>query len=297
MCHTDVNRIPVAVCLANVCPHVIEKSEMPELPEVETTRRGIEPHVIGQRVKAVLVRQDKLRWPVSSELGQALTGQVFEAVNRRGKYLLLATGVGRVMIHLGMSGSLRLVERDTLVKTHDHVDFVLSSERILRYHDPRRFGSIFWLNGDSEHALIESLGPEPLAIDFSAAHLFQKSRGKSVAVKNFLMNSHVVVGVGNIYANESLYLAGIRPDTPAGKISLARYGRLVERVKQVLNDAIKAGGTTLRDFIREDGSPGYFKQSLHVYGRGGEPCTGCQRPLTEVRLGQRTTVFCRACQR
>ena len=270
---------------------------MPELPEVETTRRGIEPHIVGQRVKAVLVRQDKLRWPVSSDLGQALTGQIIEAVNRRGKYLLLVTGAGRVMIHLGMSGSLRLVERDAQVKTHDHVDFLLASESVLRYHDPRRFGSIFWLNGISEHSLIEGLGPEPLGADFTAAHLFEQSRGKSVAVKNFLMNSHVVVGVGNIYANESLYLAGIRPDKPAGKISLARYERLAERVKQVLDDAIKAGGTTLRDFVREDGSPGYFKQSLHVYGRGGQPCSGCGRSLTEVRLGQRTTVFCRRCQR
>lgn len=270
---------------------------MPELPEVETTRRGIEPHVLGQTVVTVLVRQEKLRWPVSADLGQGLTGQRIMAVNRRGKYILLVTATGRVMIHLGMSGSLRIVDSAAVVRPHDHVDFVLANDKVLRFHDPRRFGSIFWLAGADNHELIDSLGPEPLTLAFSAPYLFARSRGKSVAVKNFLMNSHVVVGVGNIYANESLHLAGIRPDKPAGKVSLARYLRLVEQVKAVLARAIEAGGTTLRDFVREDGSAGYFKQALHVYGRGGEPCLACGRALVEIRLGQRTTVYCSRCQR
>lgn len=270
---------------------------MPELPEVETTRRGIAPHLIGRRVMGVLVRESRLRWPVSDDLGQGLTGAEILDVTRRGKYLFVVTARGRVMIHLGMSGSLRLVTGATTLRLHDHVDFRLDDEKILRFHDPRRFGSIFWLSGDSEHSLTSSLGPEPLTGAFSARYLYQASRGKKVAVKTFLMNSQVVVGVGNIYANESLYLAGIRPDRAAGKISLGRYEALVERVKQVLSSAIDAGGTTLRDFIREDGSPGYFKQSLNVYGRGGEPCPACGRALMETRLGQRTTVFCRRCQR
>ena len=270
---------------------------MPELPEVETTRRGIEPHLLEQRIRGVLVRQDQLRWPISAELGQAVTGQTISAVTRRGKYLFLVTSAGRVMIHLGMSGSLRIQSPSAPLKLHDHVDFVLANDQILRFHDPRRFGSIFWLSGDSDHSLIEGLGPEPLTSAFSGKYLFAASRGKSVAVKNFLMNSHIVVGVGNIYANESLYLAGIRPDMAAGKVSLARYKRLVDRVKQVLASAIEAGGTTLRDFVHEDGSPGYFKHSLYVYGRGGEACLGCAGTLKEVRLGQRTTVFCQRCQR
>jgi len=270
---------------------------MPELPEVETTRKGIEPHLLGQKVRLVLVRQDQLRWPISADLGQAVTGQLIDAVERRGKYLFLVTAAGRVMIHLGMSGSLRIQSPAAPLKTHDHVDFVLANDQILRFHDPRRFGSIFWLPGKSDHSLLRSLGPEPLTSAFSAAYLFGASRGKSVAVKNLLMNSHIVVGVGNIYANESLYLAGIRPEKPAGKVSLARYERLVDRVKEVLASAIEAGGTTLRDFVQEDGSPGYFKQSLHVYGRGGEACLGCAGILKEVRLGQRTTVFSPRCQR
>jgi formamidopyrimidine-DNA glycosylase len=269
---------------------------MPELPEVETTRRGIEPHLIGERVASVIVRQPKLRWEISPELAQMLSGQVILSVERRAKYLLINTVQGQVMIHLGMSGSLRILDSSTPAETHDHVDFVLQNGRMLRYHDPRRFGSIFWLNEEYKHALLENLGPEPLSAVFDINYLYAVSRSRKTLLKSFLMDGRVVVGVGNIYANEALYMAGIRPDIPAGKPSRVRYLKLVNAVKQVLSEAIEAGGTSLKDFVREDGSPGYFKQSLNVYGRGGEPCLGCSRALTEIRLGQRTTVFCTRCQ-
>ncbi|HIG42183.1 MAG: bifunctional DNA-formamidopyrimidine glycosylase/DNA-(apurinic or apyrimidinic site) lyase [bacterium] len=270
---------------------------MPELPEVETTRRGIEPHIVGRRVKLVLVRQPRLRWPVSVELAQALTGQVIESVGRRGKYLLIGTQAGRVMIHLGMSGNLRILPATAVVEKHDHVDFVLEDHTLLRYHDPRRFGSIFWLPQSDGHKLIDNLGPEPLEEDFNPDYLYFESRGKKVAVKLLVMNSHIVVGVGNIYANEALFQSGIRPDRPAGSISRDRYRKLVSAIKNILARAIRSGGTTLKDFVREDGQPGYFSQSLAVYGRAGQACINCQRSLKEARLGQRTTVFCTRCQR
>lgn len=270
---------------------------MPELPEVETVRRGIEPHVKGRYVKAVRVSEHSLRWPVSDDLAQSLTGRKFEHIDRRAKYLLFRTAGGSMMMHLGMSGSLRVVPQGLAPGAHDHVEIDLDSGQMLRYTDPRRFGSIFWLAADSPvHWLLDGLGPEPLSDDFSGDYLFHASRGRKVAIKGLLMNSKVVVGIGNIYANESLFMAGIRPDRLAGTISRVRYERLVTVAKLVLTNAIQAGGTTLRDFVREDGSPGYFRQALSVYGRGGEPCTACGKPLTETRLGQRTTVFCRHCQ-
>jgi len=270
---------------------------MPELPEVETTRRGIEPHLLGRRVTRVLVRQPALRWPVSVELGQALTGQRIDAVDRRAKYLFLRTAAGSMMVHLGMSGSLRVLPRGVAPGAHDHLDLDLDDARVLRFRDPRRFGSVFWIGASGSHPLLENLGPEPLDDGFSGDYLFGVSRGRQVAVKSLLMNSHIVVGVGNIYANEALFDAHVRPDRPAGKISRARYGRLAEAVKRVLEQAIRAGGTTLRDFVHEDGSPGYFRSDLKVYGRGGEPCVACGRLLEESRLGQRSTVFCPRCQR
>lgn len=274
---------------------------MPELPEVETTRRGIEPLVQGRRVTAVRVREPSLRWPVPEHLAQSLTGQRIDRVERRAKYLLFRTHAGTMMMHLGMSGSLRVLDSDVAPRAHDHVDLVLDNGRLLRYTDPRRFGSIFWLEpsaseGDA-HWLLDELGPEPLGEDFSGDYLFAASRGRKVAIKTFLMDSHVVVGVGNIYANEALFAAGIRPDRIAGSITRARYRRLGETIREVLLKAIGAGGTTLRDFVREDGSPGYFKHDLKVYGRGGQACLVCARTLTEIRLGQRTTVFCKRCQR
>ncbi len=269
---------------------------MPELPEVETTRRGIHPHLVGRRIKAVLVRESRLRWPVTPALGQHLTGQKILDVTRRGKYLFLHTSVGRAMIHLGMSGSLRVLPDTTEPEKHDHIDLGLEGGLLLRYRDPRRFGSFFWLVDDDGHSLIDNLGPEPLGAEFDGEYLFARSRKKSVAIKQFVMDSKVVVGVGNIYANESLFMSGIRPDRKAGSISRKRYEVLAERIKVVLAAAIEAGGTTLQDFVNEDGKPGYFRQELMVYGRGGEACQSCHGTLVETRLGQRTTVFCKKCQ-
>lgn len=270
---------------------------MPELPEVETTRRGIEPHILHKKIKQVLVRQPSLRWPVSDNLAQALTGNTFTKVDRRGKYLLFLTAAGRMMVHLGMSGSLRIVGPTSEIKKHDHIDIAFTDGVVLRYHDPRRFGSVFWLPDVQSHVLLNELGPEPLEDNFDGKYLYQKSRGRKVPVKSFVMNSQVVVGVGNIYANEALFAAGIRPDRLASRVSRVRYERLADEIRTVLSQAIASGGTTLRDFVREDGSPGYFKQSLAVYGRGALPCNRCARPLSEIRLGQRTTVFCKYCQR
>jgi formamidopyrimidine-DNA glycosylase len=271
---------------------------MPELPEVETTRRGIEPHVRGQRVERVIVRQPRLRWPIPPELSELLAGRAIEYVERRGKYLLVKFEHGTVLIHLGMSGSLRILPVGQAVGKHDHVDIELGSGQALRYTDPRRFGAMLWHEGDvSAHPLLAELGPEPLTDEFDGAYLFERSRGRSAPVKAFLMDSHVVVGVGNIYANEALFSAGIRPDRAAGKVSRARYDLLADEVKRVLARSIKQGGTTLRDFVGGDGNPGYFKQQLNVYGRGGEACQACGTALREIRLAQRSTVFCRQCQK
>lgn len=269
---------------------------MPELPEVETTRRGIRPHLVDRKISAVLVRDPRLRWPVSPALSQNLTGMTVEEVSRRGKYIFLETKSGRAMIHLGMSGSLRVLPADAAVEKHDHIDLGLDDGRVLRYRDPRRFGSFFWLPERTGHSLIDQLGPEPLGDEFDGDHLFKLSRKKSVAIKQFVMDSKIVVGVGNIYANESLFLSGIRPERKAGSISRKRFMVLAANIKLVLAAAIEAGGTTLRDFVKEDGNPGYFRHELKVYGRGGEPCVKCTAPLKEIRLGQRTTVFCVSCQ-
>jgi formamidopyrimidine-DNA glycosylase len=270
---------------------------MPELPEVETTRLGISPHVVGKKVTSVVVREDRLRWPISPGLAQSLTGLTIRDVKRRAKYLLFVTDRGRLMVHLGMSGSLRVLQTDHSPEKHDHVDIGFDDGTVLRYRDPRRFGSIFWLQDADSHELLDHLGPEPLSAGFDGDYLFHASRRRRVAIKTFLMNSHVVVGVGNIYANEALFRAGIRPDRLAMRVSRLRYQRLVEDVRGVLSEAIEAGGTTLRDFVKEDGSPGYFQSRLDVYGRKGEPCVNCSRPLVEIRQSQRTTVFCKSCQR
>jgi formamidopyrimidine-DNA glycosylase len=271
---------------------------MPELPEVETTRRGIEPHLRGRTIAAVTVRQPKLRWPVPPELPQRLVGQRIASVERRAKYLLLPFPDGTLLLHLGMSGSLRIIDATEPPMTHDHLDIVLDSGRALRLTDPRRFGAALWIEGEVfAHPLLAALGPEPLSDDFDGDYLFARSRGRAAAVKSFLMDGHVVVGVGNIYANEALFAAGIRPDRAAGRISRERYRRLADEVKRILAYAIRRGGTTLRDFVGGDGKPGYFQQELFAYGRGGEPCKVCTTALTEVRLGQRSTVYCRTCQR
>jgi formamidopyrimidine-DNA glycosylase len=270
---------------------------MPELPEVETTRRGIEPHILKQQVLEVIVRQGKLRWPVPAELSSHLPGQRITGVGRRGKYILLETPAGVVLVHLGMSGSLRISDKKSELKKHDHVDIVFKNGDILRYHDPRRFGCVLWAGQEPfKHVLLEHLGPEPLYPDFSAEYLYSSSRGRQSPVKNFIMDSQLVVGVGNIYANEALFAARISPRRKAGSLSHAACERLVDAIKQILQEAISQGGTTLRDFVGGDGKPGYFKQSLSVYGRGGQPCPVCAKPLKEIRLGQRSTVYCTQCQ-
>ncbi|WP_303908839.1 bifunctional DNA-formamidopyrimidine glycosylase/DNA-(apurinic or apyrimidinic site) lyase [Thiohalomonas denitrificans] len=271
---------------------------MPELPEVETTRRGITPHITGRRILAVEVREPRLRWPVPPDLQKRVAGRRVTEVRRRGKYLLLVLERGSMILHLGMSGSLRVLEVPLAPGRHDHVDLVFAEGLRLRLTDPRRFGALLWTNGPPEsHKLLAGLGPEPLSDAFDGDYLFRRSRGRRIPVKAFLMDAKVVVGVGNIYANEALFMAGIRPERAAGGISRARYLRLAEQVRSILEQAIIQGGTTLRDFTDSQGRPGYFSQSLAVYGRGGLPCPACGAQLREVRLGQRSTVFCPRCQR
>lgn len=270
---------------------------MPELPEVETTRRGIAPHVVGQRVRRVIVRDGRLRWPVPEDLDVRLSGQRIEAVERRAKYLLIRAESGTLIGHLGMSGSLRLVPADQPPAKHEHVDIELESGLSLRYTDPRRFGALLWTQDPHAHVLLSKLGPEPLTEAFDGGRLYELSRGRSMAVKPFIMDNAVVVGVGNIYATEALFAAGIDPRREAGGISRARYLKLAIEIKRVLAAAIEQGGTTLRDFIGGDGQPGYFQQELFVYGRGGQPCKVCGTELREVKLGQRASVYCPRCQR
>jgi len=271
---------------------------MPELPEVETTRRGIAPHIEGQTVRQVIVRQPRLRWPVPEKLAQTLAGLRIQAVSRRAKYLLLATDAGTLLLHLGMSGSLRIISNGQAAGKHDHIDFIFADDLILRFNDPRRFGAVLWTAEPAgQHPLLKNLGPEPLLADFSGDLLHALSRNRKTAVKSFIMDSHIVVGVGNIYANEALFMAGIHPARQAGQISLSRYRKLAECIRVILHQAIGQGGTTLRDFVNEAGKPGYFQQQLNVYGRTGQPCTRCRQTLKEIRLANRSTVFCSNCQR
>jgi len=270
---------------------------MPELPEVETTRRGIAPHLLGQTIERVVVRDRRLRWPIPEDLDVRLSGQRIEAVERRAKYLLIRVQSGTLIAHLGMSGSLRLVPAELPAAKHEHVDILLGSGQALRYTDPRRFGALLWSELPLEHPLLASLGPEPMDEGFDGRRLYELSRGRSMAVKPFIMDNAVVVGVGNIYASEALFAAGIDPRRPAGSISRARYERLAAEIKRILAMAIERGGTTLRDFVGGDGKPGYFQQELFVYGRGGAFCKQCGSTLREVRLGQRASVYCGRCQR
>jgi formamidopyrimidine-DNA glycosylase len=269
---------------------------MPELPEVETSRRGISPYLDGQQIDNIVIRERRLRWPVDHEVDRRLPGAVVESVGRRAKYLLLNTGTGSAIIHLGMSGSVFIVERNAPAGIHDHFDIELASGKALRFRDPRRFGSLHWADDPRRHWLLCNLGPEPLGEEFSGEWLWNHSRRRRVAVKQFIMNANIVVGVGNIYASESLFLAGINPRRAAGRIARHRYDALAESIKSVLARAIKAGGTTLRDFYGGDGEAGYFQQELNVYGRDGEPCSNCKRPISAIVQGQRSTYYCRACQ-
>ena len=275
---------------------------MPELPEVETTRRGLAAHVEGRTVVEVTLRRSDLRWPIAPEIRALLPGQRIVAVRRRAKYLLFDTAAGSALLHLGMSGSLRVVPATTPLRAHDHVDVTLhdaaaGAPRVVRFNDPRRFGCLLWQPPGQTHALLRDLGPEPLSEAFDADYLYMRSRGRSAPVKAFLMNQRIVVGVGNIYAAEALFAAGIAPQRAAGKVSRERYRALVHAVKQVLAYAIERGGTTLRDFISPDGAPGYFEQELAAYGRGGQACPRCGGALKQAAIGQRASVWCPRCQR
>ncbi len=270
---------------------------MPELPEVETTLRGISAHVSNFPITRVTIRNAQLRWPVPADLSSHLLKQSITQIKRRAKYLLLSTNKGTLIIHLGMSGSLRIVSTDTAYDKHDHVELCFANGKALRLKDPRRFGAVLWTSAPiEEHPLLNHLGPEPLSEAFNADYLYQLSRKRNVAVKQFIMNSKIVVGIGNIYANEALFASGIHPKRAAGKISRERYEKLCIKSKQILEQAITQGGTTLKDFVGGTGKPGYFKQELQVYGRAGQPCVRCKKPLKEIRLVNRSTVYCTHCQ-
>ena len=271
---------------------------MPELPEVETTKRGIAPHIVGRTIEKVIVRERQLRWLIPPDFERNLVGATIENVQRRAKYLLIKTQNNTLIAHLGMSGYLRIVNNDTPIDKHDHVDFIFDENTILRFNDQRRFGSLLLANSDvMKHPLLRDLGVEPLSDNFTAQQLFQLSRRRRVPVKTFLMNGKIVVGVGNIYANEALFMAKILPTRHAGDLSLIDCEKLVSCIREVLARAIENGGTTLRDFVNADGKSGYFQQQLHVYGRDKLPCTHCSQPLQEIRLANRSTVFCSQCQR
>jgi formamidopyrimidine-DNA glycosylase len=275
---------------------------MPELPEVETTRRGIAPHLVDQVIARAIIRNPRLRWPISNDLPEILTGLTIQAVTRRAKYLLLNCGLGTLIFHLGMSGSLRVLPTglgysNVPSEKHDHFDLILSNQTILRLRDPRRFGAVLWHIGDIlQHPLLINLGLEPLTTDFNAQQLFEKTRGSRLSIKQVLMNNRMVVGIGNIYANEALFLAGVHPKTAAGRIASARYEKLVQVIKQTLQQAIEAGGSSLRDFVKSDGSPGYFQQQYRVYGRGGQRCKRCDHIIKQIKQNERSSFYCPNCQ-
>lgn len=269
---------------------------MPELPEVETTRRGIEPYILHQQISHIEVFQPKLRWPIPEAL-HTICHQEINQVGRRGKYLFLKSTAGSIIIHLGMSGSLRICDTTTERRLHDHVQFYLNDDRLLRYHDPRRFGCVLWTPlAPLEHHLLAKLGPEPLSDIFDGTHLFKLSRKRKITVKSLIMDSHIVVGVGNIYASEALFSAGIRPGKSASSISSRNYDRLAEEIKKILIKAIAQGGTTLKDFVNSDGNPGYFAQQLCVYGRKKEPCKRCKSLIKCKTIAQRASYYCPQCQ-
>ena len=268
---------------------------MPELPEVETTRRGIEPHVCGQRIDNIILRETRLRWPISAEVA-GLEGRQIQQVSRRGKYLLMQLDRGSLIWHLGMSGSMRILPIDTTAQSHEHVELQLANGQALKFRDPRRFGALLYSETDPlQHRLLSQLGPEPLGDDFDTDYLHQRCRQRSTAIKNVLMNSHIVVGVGNIYASEALYRAGIRPTRAARRISKVRIAGLIDAVRETLATAIEHGGTTLQDFTQADGKPGYFRNELQVYGNTGK-CQVCGAPIKHVVQGQRSSYYCPECQ-
>lgn len=271
---------------------------MPELPEVEVTRRGLAAYLTGQTIAKVVIRNAKLRWPIPKNLPKLLHGKTIRALRRRAKYLLIEFDHGTLILHLGMSGSLCILPAKTPAEKHDHFDLVLNNCMLMRLHDPRRFGAVLWHNGDvNAHLLLAALGPEPLEKEFDVRYLYQATRGRGIAIKQCIMNSRVVAGVGNIYANEALFRAGIRPQLAAGKISRERCVRLVGEIRATLTEAIEKGGSSLRDFVNAAGQPGYFQQHYGVYGRCGEPCRKCGTPIKQLRQGQRSSFYCPKCQR
>jgi formamidopyrimidine-DNA glycosylase len=270
---------------------------VPELPEVETVRRGLAPHLAGRHFVGAIVREPRLRWPVNPDLAERLAGQFVLGLERRGKYLIIRLQDGGLILHLGMSGSLRLIRADTTPAKHDHLDLLLEGGDALRLRDPRRFGAVLWCADPGAHALIATLGVEPLNDAFKGQVLHRLSRGRSVAIKHFIMDAHQVVGVGNIYANEALFRAGIDPRLPAGRLSRPRCERLVREIKATLAEAIEAGGSTLRDFVDSHGNHGWFQQSYFVYGRVGEPCRVCGKTIRQWVQGNRSTFLCSGCQK
>jgi len=271
---------------------------VPELPEVETTRRGLEKHLTGLTIRKTIIRNGNLRWPIPNDLPKLLQGCTIRSLKRRAKYLLMDCGKGTLILHLGMSGSLRILPANTPAGKHDHFDLILSNGTLMRLRDPRRFGAVLWQTGDiKNHPLFAKLGPEPLEKEFNAHYLHQATQGRTASIKQCLMDNHIVVGVGNIYANEALFRAGIKPQLAAGKISLPRCERLVEEIRATLKEAIKLGGSTLRDFVNASGEAGYFQQNYWVYGRSGEPCRRCGRPIRQIKQGQRSSFYCGHCQK
>lgn len=269
---------------------------MPELPEVETTLQGIKPHIEQQIITKIVVRQPQLRWLIPADIEKILTGEKIIQLGRRGKYLLLYTSRGAIIIHLGMSGTLRILPEAILPGKHDHVDLQFNN-KILRFNDPRRFGAFLWAEGDPEtHPLLKNLGVEPLSEDLSGNYLWLKARGKSLCIKSFLMNHKMLVGIGNIYAAEALFAAGIYPAAPAKSLTVEKMELLVSCIREILYAAIRQGGTTLKDFLNSEGKPGYFSNALKVYGRSGLACMSCHAPLQTMRIGQRSTVYCEHCQ-
>lgn len=271
---------------------------MPELPEVETTLRGLEPHLAGQRIKDVAIRHAQLRWPIPANLPGLLVGQTIRALRRRAKYLLLEFDHGSLILHLGMSGSLRILPAATPAEKHDHFDLILDNGKLMRLRDPRRFGAVLWCDGEPEqHELLRDLGPEPLGKEFDGEYLYRAMRNRRAAIKLSIMDSHLVVGVGNIYASEALFRAGIRPQLASGRLSRIRCKKLEQAIRQTLRDAIKKGGSTLRDFVNSSGEPGYFQQHYFVYGRAGEACRKCGATIKQVKQGQRSSFYCPVCQK
>jgi formamidopyrimidine-DNA glycosylase len=270
---------------------------MPELPEVETTRLGLVPRVVGRRVRGVVVRERRLRWPVPGDLGARVAGERVRGIRRRGKYLLFDFDAGHLLVHLGMSGNLTLVPADRPVRPHDHFDLALDGGEVVRLNDPRRFGAVLWVRDPGRHALLEGLGVEPFDDAFDGGHLHRLARGRRAPVKQFLMDARVVAGVGNIYANEALFAARIHPSRAAGRISRGRFDRLAREVRSTLERALAAGGSTLRDYVGSDGAPGHFQLEYAVYGREDKPCPSCGAAVRATRHAGRSTFYCAACQR